>query len=108
MKATRGLGKRLRALRTREGLSQAAMATRLGISASYLNLIEHDRRPISANLLLTFAQRFDLDLRSLAASEDQKLVADLMEAFGDPLFEGQFLSESDVREIVGTSPEVAR
>jgi len=84
------------------------MATRLGISASYLNLIEHDRRPISGNLLLTLAQRFDLDLRSLAASEDQKLVADLMEAFGDPLFEGQPVSESDVREIVGTSPEVAR
>jgi len=108
MKATTGLGKRLRVLRTREGLSQAAMATRLGISASYLNLIEHDRRPISGNLLLTLAQRFDLDLRSLAASEDQKLVADLMEAFGDPLFEGQPVSESDVREIVGTSPEVAR
>jgi len=108
MKATTGLGKRLRALRGREGLTQAAMATRLGISASYLNLIEHDRRPISANLLLTLAQRFDLDLRSLAASEDQKLVADLMEAFGDPLFEGQIITESDVREIVGTSPEVAR
>lgn len=108
MKATRGLGKRLRALRGREGLTQAAMATRLGISASYLNLIEHDRRPISANLLLTLAQRFDLDLRSLAASEDQKLVADLMEAFGDPLFEGQIVTESDVREIVETSPEMAR
>jgi predicted transcriptional regulator/DNA-binding XRE family transcriptional regulator len=108
MKATTGLGKRLRILRTREGLSQAAMATRLGISASYLNLIEHDRRPISGNLLLTLAQRFDLDLRSLAATEDQKLVADLMEAFGDPLFEGQPVSEADVREIVGTSPEVAR
>jgi len=108
MKATTGLGKRLRALRGREGLTQAAMATRLGISPSYLNLIEHDRRPISANLLLTLAQRFDLDLRSLAASEDQKLVADLMEAFGDPLFEGQIVTEADVREIVGASPEAAR
>jgi len=108
MKATTGVGKRLRALRGREGLTQTAMATRLGISASYLNLIEHDRRPISANLLLTLAQRFDLDLRSFAASEDQKLVADLMEALGDPLFEGHAVSEADVREIVGASPEVAR
>lgn len=108
MKATAGFGKRLRALRGREGLSQSAMATRLGISASYLNLIEHDRRPISANLLLALAQRFDLDLRSFTGSEDQQIVADLMEAFGDPLFEGQAVSESDIREIVATSPEVAR
>ncbi|MGE5175389.1 MAG: helix-turn-helix domain-containing protein [Hyphomicrobiales bacterium] len=98
----------MRALRTREGLSQAAMAARLGISASYLNLIEHDRRPLSANLLLALAQKFDLDLRTFGAGESSKLAEDLMEAFGDPLFEGQAVAEEEVREIVAASPTIAR
>jgi predicted transcriptional regulator/transcriptional regulator with XRE-family HTH domain len=103
-----GLGKRISALRAKEGLSQAAMAARLGISASYLNLVEHDRRPLSANLLLALAKRFDVDLRTFAGGEDSQLTADLLEAFGDSLFEAAPVSERDVREFVGGSPEVAR
>jgi predicted transcriptional regulator/transcriptional regulator with XRE-family HTH domain len=103
-----GMGKRISALRAKEGLSQAAMAARLGISASYLNLVEHDRRPLSANLLLALAKHFDVDLRSFAGGEDSQLTADLMEAFGDSLFEAAPVSERDVREFVGTTPEVAR
>jgi predicted transcriptional regulator/transcriptional regulator with XRE-family HTH domain len=102
------MGKRVRALRAREGLSQSAMAARLGISASYLNLIEHDRRSLSANMLLALAHKFDLDLRSFAGGEDSQLVADLLEAFGDPLFESQPVTERDVREFVASAPEAAR
>ena len=50
------LGKRIRALRRREPITQAALAKKLGISASYLNLIEHDKRPMSAPLLIKLAQ----------------------------------------------------
>src|SRR5215218_1383116 len=46
------LGRRLRALRQQAGLSQSALALRLGISPSYLNLLEHDRRPLTTTLLL--------------------------------------------------------
>jgi len=106
-KAT-GLGRRIHGLRQKEGLTQAALAARLGISASYLNLIENDRRPLSANLLLALARAFDMDLRAFAPGEDAKLAADLMEAFGDPLFEERKLSESEVRDFVAGSPEVAR
>jgi predicted transcriptional regulator/DNA-binding XRE family transcriptional regulator len=102
------MGKRVRALRTREGLTQAALAKRLGISPSYLNLIEHDQRSVSANVLLRLAQAFDLDLRAFAATEDRKLIADLMEVFVDPVFEERRPTESDLREFVASSPEVAR
>jgi predicted transcriptional regulator/transcriptional regulator with XRE-family HTH domain len=102
------LGRRIRALRQREGLSQTALAERLGISSSYLNLIEHDRRPISANLLIRLAQFTDLDLKSLAEGEDTKLAAILMEVFGDPVFEGKVPSEAETREFVASNPEVAR
>ena len=60
MRSIQHLGKRIRALRLRETLTQTAMAERLGVSTSYLNLIEHDRRPVSANLLIKLAQFTDL------------------------------------------------
>ena len=41
--------------RLKHALTQAAFAARLGISASYLNLIEHNRRPLNATLLLKLA-----------------------------------------------------
>lgn len=44
-------GSRLRERRVALGLRQAELAERVGISASYLNLIEHNRRRIAAPLL---------------------------------------------------------
>ncbi|WP_407818033.1 helix-turn-helix domain-containing protein, partial [Staphylococcus aureus] len=41
------VGVRLRQLRTERGLSQASLAKTLEISASYLNQIEHDVRPLT-------------------------------------------------------------
>src|SRR2546425_10036883 len=108
MRAIRHLGKRIRALRLREGLSQTSLAERLGVSSSYLNLIEHDRRPISANLLIRLAQFAEFDLKSFGEGEDTKLAAVLMEVFGDPVFEGNVPSEAETREFVASNPEVAR
>ena len=42
-------GGKVRALRRREGLSQVQLADKIGISPSYLNLIENNRRPLPAN-----------------------------------------------------------
>ena len=41
------VGHRLRALRGTLGISQAAMAVRIGISVSYLSQIENGDRPVS-------------------------------------------------------------
>jgi predicted transcriptional regulator len=84
------------------------MAERLGISASYLNLIEHNRRPLSAQVLIRLAQEFQLDLKAFTGGEDERLVADLLEVFGDPIFDRQGLTAPDVRDLVGHSPVLAR
>ena len=42
------IGPRLRRLRRTLGITQAQMAEDLGVSASYINLIEGNQRPISA------------------------------------------------------------
>jgi len=46
------IGRTIRRLRTEQNLTQQALAARLGVSASYLNLIEHDQRGVTASLLL--------------------------------------------------------
>jgi hypothetical protein len=108
MAASAILGPKIRALRRRENISQVQLAERLGISASYLNLIEHGRRALSAPLLIKLAQIFKLDLRSLSGEDDARLAADLLEACGDVLFEGHELTAGEVRELAATAPAAAR
>ena len=102
------LGGKVRALRRRENLSQVQLAERLGISPSYLNLIEHDRRPLPAALLIKLAQLFRIDFQALASDDERQTTSDVMEVFGDDLFEGHELTNADIREFVAGSPPVAR
>ncbi len=101
-------GTRVRALRRREKMTQAQLAERLGISASYLNLIENNRRPLTANLLLKLAEQFQLDLTAFAPSDEARILADLREVFADPMFDSAPVTGADLRELAVTSPTAAR
>ncbi len=101
-------GAKIRSLRRRENLTQVQLSERLGISPSYLNLIEANRRPLPAGLLIKLAQVFKVDLHSFAGDDDARLVADLFEAFADPLFESDTLTSTEVREVATASPGAAR
>jgi len=102
------LGGKVRSLRRREGLSQAQMAEKLQISASYLNLIEHNRRPLTAPLLIRLAQLFEVDLQVFSEDESAQIAGDLLEVFGDPLFDTFKLTNTDTRELAATNPLVGR
>ncbi len=102
------LGAKIRALRRGRDMTQAGLAQRLGISASYLNLIEHDRRALTAPLLIKLAQVLEIDLKTFAPDSDERTIADLMEVFGDGIFDGHSLSTTDVREFCLQAPGVAR
>lgn len=91
-------GSKIRMLRRRHGLRQVDLAERLSISASYLNLIEHDQRPLTAPLLLKVAELFPGDLKSFGAGDHGRLVSDLHEVFGDALFEAHDVTTTDLRE----------
>src|SRR5580704_19688996 len=81
------LGPKVRSLRRREGLNQVQLAERLGISPSYLNLIESNRRPLPAPLLIKLAQLFGVDLHTFGGDDDARVVSDLLEVFSDPAFD---------------------
>jgi transcriptional regulator with XRE-family HTH domain len=70
-------GARIRARRLDLGLAQTALAQQVGISASYLNLIEHDRRRIGGRLLNAIARVLDLDPAQIAQGADGALVGRL-------------------------------
>ncbi len=74
------LGTRIRENRRSKGVSQAALAKQAGISASYLNLIEHNRRGIGGKTLLALARVLDVDPRSLNEGADQALVGRVEQA----------------------------
>src|SRR6266849_8087939 len=99
MTANLRLGPKVRAFRRREGLTQTDLAARLEISPSYLNLIEHNQRPLPAHLLVRVAKIFKIDLDSFADDSASRLAGDLQEIFGDPLFEEHPLTTSDLREL---------
>ena len=102
------LGAKIRRLRREQGMTQAQLAEALGVSASYLNLIEHNRRKLTTDLLLAIAEQFSLDFASLAEDDESRLYNDVMDAFGDRLFEEVELTTTDVRELVTASPQAAR
>jgi predicted transcriptional regulator/DNA-binding XRE family transcriptional regulator len=107
MRAMR-MGGRLRRLRQERRLTQAQMARELGISASYLTLLESNQRPVTVRVLLRLVEKFQLDLRDLSTDNDGQLALELMEAFSDPVFDGAEVKASDVQELVALLPAVGR
>jgi predicted transcriptional regulator/transcriptional regulator with XRE-family HTH domain len=102
------LGGKVRSLRRQRSLTQVQLAGRLGISASYLNLIEHNRRSLSAPLLIKLAEVLDLDLKTLSPEGQARTVAELMEVFGDSVLEPHDVTTAEVRELAAASPTAAR
>lgn len=76
-------GSRIRERRVIAGIKQAELARDIGISASYLNLIEHNRRKIGGKLLLKIATRLSVEPQSLTEGAEATLIASLRAAAAD-------------------------
>src|ERR1700716_303027 len=73
------VGPRFRRIRQQLGLSQTQIAEGLGISPSYINLIERNQRPVTAQILLRLAETYDLDLRDLATADEDRFFGEIKE-----------------------------
>ncbi|MDJ0920283.1 MAG: short-chain fatty acyl-CoA regulator family protein [Henriciella sp.] len=102
------IGPRLRRFRQTLGLTQTRMAEDLGISASYLNLMESNQRAMSANVLLKMAERYDFDIASFTGQSDAHLVAELYETMRSPMFKDVPVSKSEAEDLVAASPNAAK
>ncbi|MCF6327165.1 MAG: short-chain fatty acyl-CoA regulator family protein [Devosiaceae bacterium] len=102
------IGGKVRRLRRQRQISQAALATAIGISASYLNLIEHNRRQVTVSLLLKLAGYFGIEAGELAQSDDSQISGDLMEIFGDDIFADADVTNQDIYDLAANNPAIAR
>src|SRR6266478_6398648 len=66
------VGPRFRRIRQQLGLSHTQIAEGLSISPSYINLIERNQRPVTAQILLRLAETYDLDLRDRATADEDR------------------------------------
>lgn len=80
MAGTSLLGSRVRDRRLALGLKQADVAARAGISPSYLNLIEHNRRGIAGRVRIGIAEALAMEPTALSEDADRDLLRDLGEA----------------------------
>ncbi|GAA2147454.1 short-chain fatty acyl-CoA regulator family protein [Glycomyces algeriensis] len=104
---TAKVGLRLRRFREEQGLTQASLATALGISTSYVNQMESNQRPITGPVLLRLAEVFDVDVQRFSAAESDRLDAQLRDALADTAHAEQ-VSPHQTRELAEGMPELAR
>lgn len=101
------LGPRLRRLRRELGLTQQAMAEDLGISASYVALLERNQRPVTADMLLRLAKGYGLEIADLAAEDSDHYARRLADVLRDPVFAGIELPALEVADLATSFPGVS-
>lgn len=99
------VGSRIRERREAHGLRQAELARMAGISPSYLNLIEHNRRGIAGRVLIALAAALDSDVAELSEGADRELQSALQSAATDDASQAE-LDRLD--ELIGRFPGWAR
>lgn len=105
---TSAIGYRIRERRRALGATQADMARRAGISPSYLNLIEANKRAVGGALLARLARELELDVDALTGAVERRLSDDLRELPADPLFRQLELDPAFADEVVARHPDWAR
>ena len=102
------VGHKLRRFRKTIGLSQTAMADALEISPSYLNLLEHNQRPLTVGLLLRLGNSFDIDLKDFAEDDAASLSTGMSEIFADPLLADEQIPRREIQDMITAAPGAAR
>ncbi len=102
------IGQRIVARRRERGLTQKDLARYAGISASYLNLIEHDKRQIGGALLQRIAAALDSDSGHLSGSDDARLAAELLDIARQSAASGSEIDEAGALDLVARQPQWAR
>lgn len=101
------IGLRISSRRRALGISQAALARQADISASYLNLIERNKRHVGGSLLLRLAELLKVEVGELSGEAEHRLIADVEEALADPVLLQSELGATSARDLVAQQPAAA-
>ena len=102
------IGPKIKAFRRQLGLQANKLSEELGISPSYLNLIESGKRKIDGDLLLKVCDKLRIQLSDLTSKTDINLENTISEILDDKLFEDLDILGPEVKDLVGTNPKIGK
>ncbi len=102
------IGPHLRRLRLERGETQGAMARALGISPSYVNLLENNERSVSVSVLMRMFDVYGVDWRDIAEADGAAVRADLRAVVQDPVLADTQPDLSQLRAALVHSPALAQ
>jgi len=95
----------LRDLRRAAGVNQRAMATRLGLSVSYLSQLESGERPLTAAVTAALARHFPAALAGIEGEAPARRLSALAAAFADPAVAA--LDAESIARLADERPDLA-
>ena len=102
------IGPKIKSFRRQLGLQANKLAEDLGISPSYLNLIESGKRKIDGDLLLLVCEKLNINLSDLTSKTDINLQNTISEILDDSLFEDLDILGPEVKDLVSTNPKIGK
>ena len=103
------IGPKIKSFRRQLGLQANKLAEDLGISPSYLNLIESGKRKIDGDLLLlSVCEKLNINLSDLTSKTDINLQNTISEILDDSLFEDLDILGPEVKDLVSTNPKIGK
>ena len=102
------IGPKIKAFRRQLGIQANKLSEEIGISPSYLNLIESGKRKIDGDLLLKVCDKLKIELSDLTSKTDLNLENNISELLSDELFEDLDILGPEVKDLVNTNPKIAR
>lgn len=101
-------GVRVRDLRKRLAIPQAAMAQRLGVSVSYLSQIENEERPLTPPVLIALTREFPEQWGEVGVDHSVAELVRAIDAGTDGSIAGDMLDEAAVQRGVDKHPALTR
>ncbi|MCL5776316.1 short-chain fatty acyl-CoA regulator family protein [Limibaculum sp. FT325] len=102
------IGARIRERRRSIGVTQSELAHRIGISPSYLNLIESNKRGVGEKLVGRLARELGVRVEDLDGAAERRLLDQLRDVAADPRLSGLGVEDEQAGEVVGRFPGWAR
>ena len=99
------IGHKIKTKRRKLSITQADLARKISISASYLNLIESGKRKVNVDLLLKLTNELNIEISDISKKTDTNLYQNLMDLLGDNLFEDLDITNFDIKELLGAIQE---
>ena len=81
-------------------MTQTALASAVGVSVSYINLVEHDRRRLSKERLRVISEILGIDSTTLDGNSERELLLELEQLTSDPAVAYLALDHAECRKLI--------